>query len=99
MEYARLGIRGADYLVARAGSGPAALLLHGFPQTHYCWRGIVPALAERHTLVAPDLRGYGATFAAAGGPQGQGFTKRDMANDVLELMDALRIEQFAVVGH
>ena len=99
MDYRRLEIREADYLVGNAGNGPPVLLLHGFPQTHYCWRSIVPILAEQHTVIAPDLRGYGATSAPAGGPQGEGFTKREMATDLLEVMDALGIEQFAVVGH
>jgi haloacetate dehalogenase len=99
MGYRRLGIRGADYLVAVAGSGRPVLLLHGFPQTHYCWRGVVPTLSQQHTVVAPDLRGYGATSAPPGGPEGQGFTKRDMANDLVDLMDALGLERFAVVGH
>jgi haloacetate dehalogenase len=99
LEYRRLEIHGADYLVASAGNGPPVLLLHGFPQTHYCWRGVVPALSQRHTVVAPDLRGYGATSAPAGGPQGEGFTKREMANDLVELMMALGFDHCAVVGH
>ena len=99
MEYVRLVIRGADYLVATAGSGPPVLLLHGFPQTHFCWRGVVPALSGRHAVVAPDLRGYGASTAPAGGPRGEGFTKREMASDLVELMSKLGHEHFAVVGH
>ena len=99
MDYRRLEVRDADYLVATAGSGPAVVLLHGFPQTHYCWRGVVPALSRRHTVVAPDLRGYGATSAPPGGPKGEGFSKRELANDLVELMAALGVERFAVVGH
>jgi len=99
VEYARWKIGGADYLVGRCGAGPAVLLLHGFPQTHYCWRHVVPALARRNTVVVTDLRGYGATKAPAGGPEGQGFSKREMALDVVQLMHALGVERFAVVGH
>jgi haloacetate dehalogenase len=99
MEYRRLSIRDADYLVATAGSGPAVLLLHGFPQTHYCWRRIVPVLAQQYTVVAPDLRGYGSTTAPAGGPEGQGYTKRELANDLIQLANELGIETAAVVGH
>jgi haloacetate dehalogenase len=95
----RLEIGGASYLVGTTGSGPPALLLHGFPQTHYCWRRIVPILAERHTVVATDLRGYGGTSAPAGGPKGEGYTKREMASDLVELMATLGLRQFAVVGH
>jgi haloacetate dehalogenase len=99
MEYRRVRIREADYLVATAGSGPPLLLLHGFPQTHYCWRRVVLVLAEHHTVIAPDLRGYGATAAPPGGPEGQGYTKRELAGDVVELADVLGFQRLAVVGH
>ncbi|WP_404822849.1 alpha/beta fold hydrolase [Mycolicibacterium baixiangningiae] len=48
-----------DLNVAVAGSGPAVILLHGFPQTHYMWRDVARELAARHTVIAADLRGYG----------------------------------------
>ena len=51
----------AAYPVVVDGSGPPVLLLHGFPQTHLCWDRVAPALAERHTVVLADLRGYGAS--------------------------------------
>lgn len=73
------------------------LLLHGFPQTHYWWRHIVSALAEQHTVVATDLRGYGTTAAPAGGPAGEEYTKRDMAADLVELLGRLEIDRVAVV--
>ena len=50
---------GIDINVRHGGSGPPLLLLHGFPQTHAIWHKVAPRLAERHTLVMPDLRGYG----------------------------------------
>jgi haloacetate dehalogenase len=75
------------------------LLLHGFPETHYCWRELIPALAQSHMVVAPDLRGYGGRRAAAGGPRGEGFSKREMAADLIELMHTLGFDRFAVVGH
>jgi haloacetate dehalogenase len=99
MAYRCFEIRGATYLVATAGKGAPLLLLHGFPETHYCWRHIVPTLVEQHTVIAPDLRGFGATSAPPGGIEGQGYTKRELANDLVELADALGIERFAVVGH
>jgi haloacetate dehalogenase len=100
MEYHRREVRGADYLLGTCGTGPpAVLLLHGFPETHYCWRRVAPALSQRHTVVVTDLRGYGSTTAPAGGPEGQGFSKREMALDLVELMDALGFKRFAVVGH
>jgi haloacetate dehalogenase len=88
-----------EYHLTLAGTGPAVLLLHGFPETHACWREVAPRLAESHSVVAPDLRGYGASRAPAGGPRGEGFTKREMAAELVELMTGLGHERFAVVGH
>jgi pimeloyl-ACP methyl ester carboxylesterase len=89
MRYRRIEVRGAAYFVAMAGSGSPVLLLHGFPQTHYSWRRVVPSLARTHRVVAADLRGYGATEAPAGGPHGEGYSKRELAADVVELADVL----------
>jgi haloacetate dehalogenase len=98
-EYRRCEIGEADYLVALAGTGAPVLLLHGFPQTHFCWRAVLPALSAGHSVVAPDLRGYGGSRAPAGGPHGEGFTKREVARELVELMHELGFERFAVVGH
>ena len=105
----RAGIDGFDYTTLRvgqttytpgvAGAGPAVLLLHGFPQTHYCWQPIAPALAERHTVVVCDLKGYAGSPSAAGGPLGEGYSKREMAGELVELMGELGFERFSVVGH
>jgi haloacetate dehalogenase len=89
----------ARYFVARGGDGPPLLLLHGFPETHACWHRIAPLLAERHHVIAPDLRGYGASEAPPGGPHGEGYTKREMAFELATLMGELGHERFAVVGH
>jgi haloacetate dehalogenase len=56
----RVRVGDADYDVVIGGSGPPVLLLHGFPQTHHCWRKVAPLLAGSCAVVAPDLRGYGA---------------------------------------
>jgi haloacetate dehalogenase len=98
-DYDRLTIGDASYLVARAGQGPAVVLLHGYPQTHYCWRRVAPALAASHTVIAPDLRGYGETRAPRGDPDGAGYSKREMAADLVSILDALGVERAAVVGH
>ena len=59
------------------GTGPLLMLLHGWPQTWYEWRELIPALAECYTVVAPDLRGYGLTDKPLGG-----YDKRTMAADI-----------------
>jgi haloacetate dehalogenase len=82
-----------------AGSGPGLLLLHGFPQTHYCWHRVGRLLAGRHTVVVCDLKGYGESRSAPGGPLGQGYSKREMAAELVELMARLGYERFSVVGH
>ena len=99
VDYGRLRVGEVDYLVASAGGGEPVLLLHGFPQTHYCWRHLIPTLASRHAVVAPDLRGYGGSRAEPGGPRGEGFTKREVAAELVELLQVLGVERFAVVGH
>src|SRR5204863_5579490 len=95
----RHSIGKASYFVSSGGTGPPILLLHGFPETHACWHAIAPALARDHRVVVPDLRGYGASEAPPGGPRGEGYTKREMAAELVALMAELGHERFAVVGH
>jgi haloacetate dehalogenase len=87
------------YVVGVAGEGPALLLLHGFPENQYCWRRVAPALSETYSVVLCDLKGYGHSRAPAGGPLGEGYSKREMAAELVQLMDALGFDRFAVVGH
>lgn len=98
-EDGRRAVGEASYFVAQGGAGSPLLLLHGFPETHVCWQRIAPELAGAHRVVAPDLRGYGASRAPAGGPQGEGYSKRELAAELVTLMAALGHERFAVVGH
>jgi haloacetate dehalogenase len=77
-----------------AGDGPVVYLLHGFPETWFGWRKQIPVLSRHYTIVAPDLRGYGATEKPVGG-----YDKRTMANDLIALMDHLGHERIALVGH
>jgi haloacetate dehalogenase len=85
--------------VAIGGKGPPLLLLHGHPQNHLTWHKIAPALAETHTVIAPDLRGYGDSEKPEGGVDHINYSKRAMARDQLSLMRALGFARFALVGH
>ncbi|GAA3553130.1 alpha/beta hydrolase [Microlunatus spumicola] len=82
-----------------AGSGPAVLLLHGYPQTHLMWHGVAPALAERCTVVAADLPGYGDSFRPVPAPDHRPHGKRALAQDLVQAMRALGHERFVVAGH
>lgn len=92
-------VGGLTFRAAIAGDGPPLLLLHGHPQTHVTWRKIAPALARDHTVVAPDLRGYGDSAKPEGGPDHIAYSKRAMAADQVALMARLGFPRFAVVGH
>lgn len=87
--------RGLDFHVAEAGSGDDVVLcLHGWPQHWYEWRHLMPALADRHRVLALDLRGFGWSDAPR-----DGYEKENMATDVLAVLDALGIERVKLVGH
>jgi haloacetate dehalogenase len=89
----------AGRIFARVGgSGPAVVLLHGFPQTHAMWHRLAPELAKTHTVVAMDLRGYGWSSAPAS-LDGALYSKRAMAEDVVAAMGQLGHIRFAVMGH
>ena len=90
---------GVEIHAVVGGDGPPLLLLHGYPQTHVIWHKIAPALAERFTVVAADLRGYGDSAKPAGGPGHAAYSKREMAADQVAVMAALGFDRFALVGH
>jgi haloacetate dehalogenase len=81
------------------GSGPALLLLHGYPQTHLMWHAAAVKLAERFTVVATDLAGYGTSFRPPPAPDHAPHSKRALAADQVRAMVALGHERFAVAGH
>jgi haloacetate dehalogenase len=85
--------------VRHGGSGSPVLLLHGHPRTSATWHRVAPLLADRHTVVCPDLRGYGASSKPPTTPDHEPYSKRAMARDCVAVMSALGHDRFAVVGH
>jgi haloacetate dehalogenase len=80
------------------GSGPPLLLLHGAPQTHVTWRLVAPQLAKSHTVIVPDLRGYGDSSKPPDGDSHVNYSKRAMALDQVEVMKHFGFDRFPVVG-
>lgn len=81
------------------GQGSPVLLLHGHPRTHTTWHRVAPQLAQRYTVICPDLRGYGESAKPESTPDHSPYSKRRMAGDCLALMRQLGFERFALVGH
>ncbi|MEU0135644.1 alpha/beta hydrolase [Streptomyces sp. NPDC006296] len=94
-------VRVADDVALNAavgGTGTPVVLLHGFPQTHLMWRHVAARLATDHTVICPDLRGYGASDKPAEtGPDV--YSKRTMGRDVVRLAAALGHDRFVLAGH
>lgn len=97
--YQKIDADGIQINCAVGGEGPPILLLHGYPQTHLIWHHVAPVLAEDHTVVVTDLRGYGDSDKPAAGPDHAEYSKRAMARDQLLVMQALGFDRFAVAGH
>jgi len=94
LEHLTIRVNGADLHVARCGTGSPLLLLHGWPEFWLTWEPVMERLAARHTLIAPDLRGFGDSDKPAGP-----FGADDQAADMAALLDALGIEYAGIVGH
>jgi haloacetate dehalogenase len=97
--YSAVEVGPTSYRPGVAGDGSPVLLLHGFPETHYCWHRVAPGLAAEHTVVVCDLKGYGESRSAPGGPLGEGYSNRERGAELVELMSRLGFERFSVVGH
>lgn len=98
-EHHDVDVDGTLIHAAVGGHGPPVLLLHGYPQSHVMWHGVAPELADRHTVVLADLRGYGDSSRPASEPDHGSYSKRAMASDQAELMRRLGFDTFALVGH
>ena len=96
VEHHFLDVRGARLHVAEMGdpAAPAVLLLHGWPQHWWSFRELMPLLADRHRVLAMDLRGFGWSEATPGG-----YRKEDLAEDVVGVLDALNVDRVNLVGH
>ncbi|GAB4586953.1 alpha/beta fold hydrolase [Nocardia sp. IFM 10818] len=98
-DYQRVTVAdGVTLNVAVAGSGSPIVLLHGFPQTHLMWRHVAADLAADHTVLTPDLRGYGDSDKPVA-VDGETYSKRTMGNDIVALAKAFGFDRFALAGH
>src|SRR4029079_3165825 len=95
----RVSVSKARINLVTGGTGPAVLLLHGYPETHAMWHKVAPQLARDYTVVCADLRGYGDSSNPRGKPDHSNYSKRAMAKDMAEVMRALGHRRFHVVGH
>ena len=93
-EYVNAGGLRAHVAIAGRDDAPPIVLVHGWPQNWWAWRRVIPGLAERFRVIAPDLRGHGWTEAPEAG-----YEKEQLASDLLALLDELGIERVTWVGH
>lgn len=91
--------KGAIIRLRHGGSGPPLLLLHGYPNSHVLWHAVAAKLAERYHVVCPDLRGYGDSSLPEPGPNLVNYSKRVMAEDMIEVMENLGHPRFYLIGH
>lgn len=94
LTHARIRLGEVSLHYVTAGEGEPVVLLHGFPQTWLTWRHVIPILAARYTVIAPDIRGLGDSSKPVGG-----YDKRTAAEDIHQLVRALGHERIRLVGH
>src|SRR5258708_676769 len=92
-------VAGNTIFVRRYGTGPAILLVHGFPRTSLMWRFLAPRLAENHTVICVDLRAYGRSGIPASTDNHFPYSKRAMAEELVAVMVTLGFPTFTLIGH
>jgi haloacetate dehalogenase len=98
-EERRIETRDSSIHARIGGTGPPLLLLHGFPETHLMWRDVAPGLAKDFTIICADLRGQGKSGCPESDKQHSPYSKRAIAEELVEAMGQLGFERFAVAGH
>jgi len=99
MEYRNLTVGDYHFRIAQCGQGEPLLLLHGFPQTHRIWRRVAEQLADRFTLIMPDLPGYGESEGPPPSADSNEYSKRSVGAALREMMTHLGHKQFYLAGH
>jgi haloacetate dehalogenase len=95
----QVAVSGNPVFGRRYGTGPAVLMVHGFPRTSLMWRFLAPMLAEHRTVICADLRGYGQSGIPASTRDHFPYSKRAMAAELVQMMDKLGFPTFALIGH
>ncbi|MGF2733636.1 alpha/beta fold hydrolase [Marinobacter sp. DUT-1] len=98
-QYQQIDVGDVTINVAHGGSGRPLLLLHGYPQTHLMWHKVAPALLRDFHVICPDLRGYGDSSKPDSDAEHSAYSKRQMATDMVALMQSLGYREFSVAGH
>jgi haloacetate dehalogenase len=96
---ASVPVPGGAIRLRHGGSGPPLLMLHGAPQTHAMWHLVAPELAQRFTVICPDLRGYGFSLKPPATADHAPYAKREMAKDMVAVMDHFGFQRFRLAGH
>ena len=96
---AEIDISGNKIFCRRYGQGPPILMIHGFPRTSLMWRYLAPKLAGNHTVICVDLRAYGRSGIPTSADDHFPYSKRAMAQELVEVMAKLGFPRFAVIGH
>jgi haloacetate dehalogenase len=94
-----VAVPGGSMRLRHGGSGPPLLMLHGNPQTHAMWHLVAPTLAQRFTVVCPDLRGYGFSHKPPATADHLPYSKREMAKDMVAVMEHFGHKRFRLAGH